>query len=221
MSNFKIVAVSGSLRKGSFNTLALRAAQQLAPAGVTIEIADISDLPMYNDDIRTEAYPEPCKRLRAQIAAADAVLFAIPEYNYAVSAPMKNAFDWVSRPPDQPLNMKAVGLMSASPGPLGGSACAVFNAPYARGDKLVLCEYAASGHRRRRLEVRRRRQVHRPGWRGSDQAIARKSREGWPSSCALPSPDSRAHRQKTKTPPKAGRRRLCYLEDPLNRVRIA
>ena len=120
MSNFKIVAISGSLRKGSFNTLALKAAQELAPAGVTIEIADISDLPMYNDDIRNDAYPEPCKRLRAQIAAADAVMFAIPEYNYAVSAPLKNAFDWVSRPPDQPLNMKAVGLMSASPGPLGG-----------------------------------------------------------------------------------------------------
>lgn len=120
MSNFKILAVSGSLRKGSYNTAALRVAQEVAPAGVTIEIADISDLPMYNDDIRNEAYPEPCKRLRAQIAAADAILFAIPEYNYAVSAPMKNAFDWVSRPPDQPLNNKAVALISASGGPLGG-----------------------------------------------------------------------------------------------------
>ena len=120
MSDFKILAISGSLRKGSYNTAALRVAQEVAPAGVKIEIADISDLPMYNDDIRSDAYPEPCKRLRAQIAAADAVLFATPEYNYAVAAPLKNAFDWVSRPPDQPLNGKAVAIMSASGGPLGG-----------------------------------------------------------------------------------------------------
>ena len=120
MSDFKILAISGSLRKGSFNTAALRVAQEVAPAGVTVEIADISDLPMYNDDIRAAAYPDSTKRLRAQIAAADAVLFATPEYNYAVSAPLKNAFDWVSRPPDQPLMNKAVGIMSASGGPLGG-----------------------------------------------------------------------------------------------------
>lgn len=102
MSHFKILAISGSLRKGSYNTAALRAAQELAPAGVTVEIADISDIPMYNDDIRNVGYPAEVQRLRAQIAAADALLFAIPEYNYAVSSPLKNAFDWVSRPPDQP-----------------------------------------------------------------------------------------------------------------------
>lgn len=120
MADFKILAISGSLRKASYNTAALRAAQEVAPAGVTIEIADISDIPMYNDDIRNVGYPESCKRLRAQIAAADALLFAVPEYNYAVASPLKNAFDWVSRPPDQPMNNKAVGLISASGGPLGG-----------------------------------------------------------------------------------------------------
>ncbi len=120
MADFKILAVSGSLRKGSYNSAALRAAQEVAPAGVTIEIADISDIPMYNDDVRSAGLPASCQRLRAQMAAADAVLFAVPEYNYAVASPLKNAFDWVSRPPDQPLNMKAVGLISASGGPLGG-----------------------------------------------------------------------------------------------------
>jgi len=120
MSDFKILAISGSLRKKSFNTAALRAAQELAPAGVSIEIADISDFPMYNDDIRENAYPDNVMRLRKQIAAADAVLFATPEYNYAVAAPLKNAFDWVSRPPEQPLNGKAVAILSASMGPLGG-----------------------------------------------------------------------------------------------------
>lgn len=120
MVDFKILAISGSLRKGSYNTAALRVAQEVAPQGVTIEIAEIGDIPLYNDDIRNAGYPESAKRLRAQIAAADAILFAIPEYNYAVAAPLKNAFDWVSRPPDQPLANKAVGLISASGGPLGG-----------------------------------------------------------------------------------------------------
>ncbi len=120
MSDFKILGISGSIRKGSFNTMSLRAAQEVAPAGVTVEICDISDLPMYNDDIRAAGYPASVQRMRAQVAAADAVLFATPEYNYAVSAPLKNAFDWISRPPDQPLANKAVGIMSASGGPLGG-----------------------------------------------------------------------------------------------------
>ena len=120
MADFKIIAISGSLRKGSYNTAALRAAQELAPAGVTIEIAEIGDLPLYNDDIREEGYPASVQRLRKQIAEADAVMFATPEYNYAVSAPLKNAFDWVSRPPEQPLMNKAVAIVSASSGPLGG-----------------------------------------------------------------------------------------------------
>ncbi|MBM3607382.1 MAG: NAD(P)H-dependent oxidoreductase [Alphaproteobacteria bacterium] len=120
MSGFKIIALSGSLRKKSFNTAALRAAQEVAPQGVTIEIAELGDLPLYNDDIRENAYPESVMRLRRQIAEADAVLFATPEYNYAVAAPLKNAFDWCSRPPEQPLNNKAVAILSASMGPLGG-----------------------------------------------------------------------------------------------------
>lgn len=120
MSEFKILAISGSLRKGSFNTAAIRAAQEVAPEGVKIEMAEIGDIPLYNDDIRNEGYPESAKRLRAQVAAADAILISTPEYNYAVSAPLKNAFDWISRPPDQPLMNKAVAIMSASGGPLGG-----------------------------------------------------------------------------------------------------
>ncbi len=121
MSEFRILAISGSLRKGSFNTAALRAAQEVAPPGVSIEIADISDFPMYNDDIREKAYPESVQRLRKQIAEADAVMFATPEYNYSVSAPLKNAFDWVSRPPNQPLMNKPVAIISASGGPIGGT----------------------------------------------------------------------------------------------------
>ena len=120
MSQFKICALSGSLRKNSYNTAALRAAQEIAPAGVTIEIADISDLPLYDEDLRHEgSFPEPVKRLRAQIAAADGVLFACPEYNYSVSGPLKNAIDWASRAPHQPFDYKPFAILGVATGLLG------------------------------------------------------------------------------------------------------
>jgi chromate reductase len=120
MSQFKICALSGSLRKNSFNTAALRAAQEVAPAGVTIEIAEIGDLPLYDEDLRHEgSFPEPVKRLRAQLAAADGVLFACPEYNYSISGPLKNAIDWASRAPNQPFDWKPYAILGVATGLLG------------------------------------------------------------------------------------------------------
>lgn len=116
-----ILGISGSLRKGSFNTAALRAAQDLAPEGVSIEIADISGLPLYSDDVRLAGYPAAAEQFRSQIRAADALLFATPEYNYSVSGVLKNAIDWASRPPDQPLAGKPAAIMSASGGLFGGA----------------------------------------------------------------------------------------------------
>jgi len=122
MSQFKICAMSGSLRKNSFNTAALRAAQELAPAGVTVEIADLSDIPLYDEDLRHEgSFPEPVMRLRAQIAAADGILFASPEYNYSVTGVLKNAIDWASRPANQPFDGKAYAILGAAGGILGTS----------------------------------------------------------------------------------------------------
>ena len=115
----KVVGISGSLRKGSYNTAALRAAQGLAPEGMTIEAAEVGDLPLYNEDIRQAGYPPPVERLRRQIAAADAVLFVTPEYNYSVSGVLKNAIDWASRPPSQPFDGKPVAIMGASGGLFG------------------------------------------------------------------------------------------------------
>lgn len=120
MTDFKILAVSGSLRKASYNSAALRAAKELAPEGVTVDFAEIGDLPLYNDDVRDQGYPDTVQRFRAEVAAADAILFATPEYNYSVSAPLKNAIDWASRPPQQPFAGKAVGIISAATGPMGG-----------------------------------------------------------------------------------------------------
>jgi chromate reductase, NAD(P)H dehydrogenase (quinone) len=115
----KIFGLSGSLRKGSYNSAALRAAQALAPEGTVIEIAEIGDLPLYNDDVRAAGYPAAVERLRRQIAEADAVLFVTPEYNYSVSGVLKNAIDWASRPPNQPFDGKPVAIMGASGGLFG------------------------------------------------------------------------------------------------------
>ncbi|AOO84900.1 NADPH-dependent FMN reductase [Bosea vaviloviae] len=115
----RIIGISGSLRAGSFNTAALRAAIELAPEGVTIETAEIGDLPLYNDDVRLVGFPPPAQRLREQLSAADAILFVTPEYNYSIPGVLKNAIDWASRPPSQPFDGKPVAIMGASGGILG------------------------------------------------------------------------------------------------------
>jgi chromate reductase len=115
-----ILGISGSLRRDSFNTHLLRAAQSLAPAGVTIDLLDISRLPLYNEDVRAAGYPPEVAAMRSAIAAADALLISTPEYNYSVPGVLKNAIDWGSRPPDMPFAGKPLGIMGASGG-LGGT----------------------------------------------------------------------------------------------------
>src|SRR5580658_2601329 len=115
----KIVGISGSLRRASFNSAALRAAQELAPAGMTIDIFDISAIQLYNEDVRAQGFPPVVADLRARTKAADGVLLATPEYNYATSGAMKNVIDWVSRPPEQPFDGKPIALIGASAGALG------------------------------------------------------------------------------------------------------
>lgn len=117
----KVLGICGSLRRGSFNMAALRACKDLLPAGLSLTIADISALPMFNQDVFDAGIPEPAKKLRADIAAADGVLIASPEYNFSLSAALKNAIDWASRPPDQSWQDKPVAIFSASAGPMGGA----------------------------------------------------------------------------------------------------
>ena len=119
MSDIKVLGICGSLRKGSFNRMALRVAQELAPAGMKVDIADISAFPLYNEDVRAQGFPPPVQTFRDQIAAADALLFVTPEYNYSMSGVLKNAIDWASRPPNQPFDGKSVAMMGASAGVLG------------------------------------------------------------------------------------------------------
>ncbi len=93
-----ILAISGSLRRGSFNTGLLRAAQEEAGADVAIEIYDYSDIPLYNGDVEAAGFPAAANRLKDRILKADAIIFAVPEYNYSFPGVLKNAIDWASRP---------------------------------------------------------------------------------------------------------------------------
>jgi chromate reductase len=115
----KILGIAGSLRRGSLNAAALRAAQELAPAGTTIDIFHIAPIPLYDEDVKVQGFPPVVTDLRARIKAADGLLLATPEYNYSTSGVLKNAIDWASRPPEQPFDGKPIALMGASGGALG------------------------------------------------------------------------------------------------------
>ncbi len=116
-----ILGLSGSLRRASFNTGLLRAAAELAPEGMRVEIGSIREVPLYDGDLETaEDLPPAVKRLQAQLQAADGVLLVTPEYNNAVPGVFKNAIDWMSRGPG--LKMwagKPVAVIGASPGGFG------------------------------------------------------------------------------------------------------
>ena len=110
-----VLAISGSLRAGSFNTALLREAATMAPDGMTLELYDrMSELPLYNEDVRLAGSPEAVDELKQRVADADAVLFATPEYNFAPSGVLKNAIDWVSRPSaESPFQRKPAAVLGA------------------------------------------------------------------------------------------------------------
>ncbi len=114
-----ILGIAGSLRRASYNRGALRAAQELAPEGIRIEIFDLDGIPPFNqDDDRNP--PEPVVALKSRIRAADAILIVTPEYNYSIPGVLKNAIDWASRPyDDNAWEGKPVAIMGASGGGFG------------------------------------------------------------------------------------------------------
>jgi chromate reductase, NAD(P)H dehydrogenase (quinone) len=118
---FKVLGFCGSLRQKSYNMIALKTAGELMPAGMKLEITRFDDLPIYNFDIQEKGFPAAASRLRDEVLAADALLFASPEFNWSVGAPLKNVIDWLSRFQPQPFNNKPAALFSCTTGPLGGS----------------------------------------------------------------------------------------------------
>jgi chromate reductase, NAD(P)H dehydrogenase (quinone) len=119
MRDMHILGISGSLREKSYNTAALRLAAELAPGGVKIALADISGIPLYNDDVRIGGLPQSVVSLGERIASADAVLIATPEYNYSIPGVLKNAIDWISKVDPQPFSRKPLAIMGASMGMFG------------------------------------------------------------------------------------------------------
>jgi chromate reductase len=119
MTILHILGFSGSLRNGSFNAALLKATQELVPESMSLEIYDLSKIPLYNEDIRNAGYPEIVQDFRRRIASSDALLIASPEYNYSFPGVLKNAIDWASRPPEPPLLKKPAAIMGATPGPFG------------------------------------------------------------------------------------------------------
>jgi chromate reductase len=115
-----VLGIAGSLRTGSLNTAALRAAAELLPEGMTLEIYDLSAIPMYNADVDANGTPDAVQDFKNRIAAADALLIATPEYNYSIPGVLKNALDWASRPAGRaPLNGKPVAIMGVAGGRFG------------------------------------------------------------------------------------------------------
>src|SRR5260221_12946505 len=95
---FRILAIAGSLRQGSFNQGLLRAAQEVAPEWVEVQFFDIGQLPFFNEDVEASGDPQPVRRVQDAIATSNAVLLATPEYKRAVPGGLANAIDWASRP---------------------------------------------------------------------------------------------------------------------------
>ena len=116
----RVLGFAGSLRAGSYNRLLLRAAVELAPDDMQIEVYDLSDIPLYNGDVEARGGPEPVARFKSAIGDADAILVACPEYNHGVPGVLKNAIDWASRPPGESrLAGKPAGIIGATQGTTG------------------------------------------------------------------------------------------------------
>ncbi len=117
----KVLAFAGSLRKGSYNKALVRAALEVKPDNLIIEVFDLEGIPPYNADL-DDQLPAIVAEFKSKIKAADALLIATPEYNYSVSGVLKNAIDWASRPAvGNPLEGKPVAIMSASTSRFGGA----------------------------------------------------------------------------------------------------
>ena len=115
----RIIAISGSLRRGSYNSMLLRAATAAAPSGVQIRAASIAEFPLYNADVEAQGVPQIVRQLKDDLADSSGLLLVSPEYNYSVPGTLKNAIDWLSRPvTDIPrvFGGKPVAVMGASSG---------------------------------------------------------------------------------------------------------
>jgi chromate reductase len=117
VDQMRILGFAGSLRRASYNRGLIRAAAELAPAGIVVDVFDLHGIPLYNQDVEDAGEPPSVVSFKEAIARADGLLVATPEYNHGVPGVLKNAIDWASRPRvTSPLRDRAVAVVGASPG---------------------------------------------------------------------------------------------------------
>jgi len=115
----KLVAFCGSLRKASFNRMALNAFAERLPAGASLKTVEIGGWPLYDADLQAKGFPAPVQAAQQSMLAADGIVLVTPEYNYGTSGVLKNAIDWLSRTTPQPFAAKPIAIFGASGGLLG------------------------------------------------------------------------------------------------------
>jgi chromate reductase, NAD(P)H dehydrogenase (quinone) len=118
-SRIKLLGISGSLRAQSYNSGALSVVGSVLPEDMEFGVVSLSDLPFFNADVEQRGFPAAVESFRRNVAAADALIFAVPEYNFSVPGVLKNALEWLSRPPNSPTNGKPCAVFGASVSPLG------------------------------------------------------------------------------------------------------
>jgi chromate reductase len=161
----RVLAFAGSLRRDSHNRRLLEAAGELFPLEVTFDLwSGIADLPAYNEDLDGDSPPRAAARLRAAIAAADALLFATPEYNSSVPGGLKNALDWASRPYEtNVLRQKPVAVIGAS--------TSVFGAVWAQAELRRVLNACGAHVLDRQLPIARASEAFAPGGLLADPAL--------------------------------------------------
>lgn len=125
MSTFKVIGIAGSLRKEAFSKKLAKVAESHLPAGVSYSILDWSQVPIFNQDLEGPHLPQAVKDVRNQVAGADAIFIATPEYNYSIPGPLKNLIDWISRPYDPNNDWNPTYDFSKAQLPLSGKAVAI------------------------------------------------------------------------------------------------
>jgi chromate reductase len=118
----KLIGISGSLRRGSYNTALLRTAAQVMPNGSELSIKTLHGIPLYDGDVEAAGIPPEVQALKEQIVASEGVLLVTPEYNNGIPGVFKNAIDWLSRPPADVKRVftgRPFAIIGASPGNFG------------------------------------------------------------------------------------------------------
>jgi chromate reductase, NAD(P)H dehydrogenase (quinone) len=119
-----LLGMSGSLRTGSYSNAILATLREKFAGSADLQLCDLASIPLYNQDFEGDKRPPAVKKLLADIAAADGLVFCAPEFNHSIPGVLKNAIDWASRPAFQSvLAYKPVAIMATSRGPLGGARC--------------------------------------------------------------------------------------------------